>query len=144
MAAAASLVLPDAQATPVNHTFIPLGPDAKGVWWYEDQSASSPVGYQRISISLVRPANAAPGVSASDRVSRVKLGIYLPRLETLGNNATGLTPAPTVAYVERVTMEFALPDRSSLQDRKDGRKYALGLLADTAVIAAIESLQSIY
>lgn len=144
MSAVTQIVLPDALATPVNHTFVPLGPDAQGVWWFEDQSAVSAVGYNRVSISLVRPPIASQSSKSENRVNRVKLGIYLPALETMGNNSAGFTPAPTVAYVERVSMEFILPERATLQNRKDGRKYALSLLADVQVIAAIESLQSIY
>lgn len=146
MSAVSAIVLPDAQATPVNHTFIPLGPDAKNVWWFEDQlaSAASPIGYQRLSLSLTRPSNPAPGASSQERVSRVKMTIHLPRLETLSSNAAGFTPSPTVAYVPRMTVEFILPERSVLQDRKDLRKYITGLLGNQQVIDAIESLQNVY
>lgn len=144
MSAVANLVLPDAQATPVNHTFLPLGPDTKGVWWFEDQSAASPIGYNRVSISLVRPTMGLAGAKSESRVSRVKIGIYLPTLETMSNNSAGFVPAPTVSYVLRSSIEFVVPERSSLQNKKDLRKFALGALADAQVIAATELLQAIY
>lgn len=144
MAAVTPIVLPDAQATPVNHTFVPLGPDTKGIWWFEDQSAVSAVGYNRISISLVRPPPATATTRSENRVNRVKVGLYLPALETMGNNSAGIVPAPTVAYVERVSIEFTLPERATLQNRKDARKFALGVLADAQVVFAIELLQNLY
>lgn len=144
MAAVAQIVLADAQATPVNHTFIPLGPDTNGVWWYEDQSRPSPIGFWKVSISLTRPKAANRGTSSTDRVSRVKVGMYMPQLETLGNNSSGLTPSPTVAYVLTASVQFTLPERSTLQDRKDLRKFVPLVMADAAVIAAVESLQGIF
>lgn len=145
MAAVSSIVLPDAQATPVNHTFIPLGQDAKGVWIFEDQSGDSPVGYQRIGLSITRPQVAKPGeADKASRINRVKLTLYMPRLEVLGTNINGYVPPPTLAYVENCSVEFLMPDRTTLQDRKDGRKYLTGLLANAQVISLVESLQPIY
>lgn len=144
MPAVANIVLADAQATPVNHTFVPVGQDTNGVWWFEDQSAPSPIGYNRISVHVIRPANAGAGANAGDRVSRVKIAIHTPKLEVIGNNALGITPAPTVAYVPRFNAEFILSDRTSLQDRKDLRKYADFLFANALITDCVENLTSIY
>jgi hypothetical protein len=145
MPAVANIVLADAQATPVNHTFIPLGPDTSGVWWFEDQnSGSAEIGWNRISVELKRPRNPAPGQSSSSRLSRVKIGIHTPKLETLGNTSAGLTPPATIAYIPRSTHEFMLPERGTLQDRKDLRKYAEKVLADANIVSVIEQLQSYF
>ncbi len=144
MSAVVNITLNDAQATPVLHTFVPLGPDKLGAWWFEDQSASSPIGYNRISLQLSRVGNPAPGSNSGDRINRVKIGIHTPKLETLGNNSMGLTPPPTLAYVPRFSAEFVLPERSSAQDRKDLRKYADFLLAEAQLTAMVETLQGIY
>lgn len=144
MAAVTNIVLPDAQATPVNHTFIPIGPDQNGVWWFEDQSTASPIGYNRISLQIVKSGNPSPGSNASTRVNRVRMGIHTPKLETLGTSDAGFTPAATVAFVLRANLEFILSDRSSLQDRKDLRKYVQGLCGDAQFYAMIENLQGIY
>lgn len=144
MSAVTNIVLADAQATPVNHTFLPLGPDQKGVWWFEDQTGASPLGYNRIAISLSRGAIGAPGDNAGERTSRVKLAIHTPKLESISNNSAGLTPPPTVAYVPRVNIELIISDRATAQDRKDLRKYAQFLMADAQVVAAVELLQSIF
>lgn len=145
MAAAANIVLADAQATPVNHTFVPLGPDANGVWWFEDQSGTSPIGYNRISLELKRPMNGAQGEDSSKRVSRVKIGIHTPKLENVTNSTvSGVAPAPTLSYIPRCIVEYILPERSALQDRKDIRKYVQFLMADTAIVNACESLQGVW
>lgn len=145
MAAVSAIVLADAQATPVNHTFTPLGPDKNGVWWFEDQSQSTPIGYWRISIQLVRPAPAGNGMaSASNRVNRVKVGFHMPAMETLGTNAAGLTPPPTVAYVDRGSVEYILAERDSLQNRKDLRKMLYNLQANTQVIDMVENLINVF
>lgn len=149
MAAVSSIVLPDAQATPVNHTFIPLGPDRRNsdVWWFEDQSsaAATPLGFNRLSISLSRSAvTNEPMLTASNRVIRFKGTLHTPIMETLSNNSAGLIPAPTVAYVPFCKVEFTLPERCTLQNRKDLRKYVVGLLGNTLVVDMLENLANVY
>lgn len=145
MPAAANIVLADAQATPVNHTFIPLGPDENGVWWFEDQSAASPIGYNRISAKLTRPGTALRGSSDADRVARCKLVVHTPKLEnTTNSTVSGVAPAPTISYTPRASVEFILPERAVLQDRKDLRKYMQFLVADANIVAMVESLQGIW
>lgn len=145
MSAVATIVLPDAQATPVNHSFLPLGPDSKQVWWFEDQVAGSPaIGYNRLSLSLTRPGNPSPGQSSVERLSRVKISIHTPKLEALSNNSAGFTPSPTVAYIPRVNIEFLLPDRAIPQDRKDLLKYAVGALSSVHAVEAVQNLLAIY
>lgn len=144
MAAVSNIVLNDAQATPVAHTFIPLGPDTNGVWWFEDQTGAAPIAYNRISLSLTRPGNPAAGASAGDRVNRVKWSIHTPVLETLGTADNGILPPPKVAYVCRSMGEFILPDRSTLQERKNLRKYADFLLAESQLTSMVETLQNVY
>lgn len=144
MAAVASIVLNDGLATPVAHTFVPLGPDQKGVWWFEDQSASSPIGYDRISLQLVRSGNPAPGSNAGSMVNRVKMGIHCPTLATMGTNDAGILPPPTVDYIDRCNIEFILPAQDNIQNREDVRVYANQLLINAQVIAMIEQLQNVY
>jgi hypothetical protein len=145
MAAVSSIVLADALGTPVNHTFLPLGPDTNGVWWFEDQSQATPIGYWRISLQLKRTPPAGNGQQASsDRVNRVVARMHMPFLETLGTNDAGMTPPPTVSYVERSSQEFVLAERDSLQNRKDLRKMSQNLLANAQVVDMIENLINVY
>lgn len=144
MPTASNIVLADAQATPVNHTFIPLGKDANGVYWFEDQSQVSAIGYWKLSIDVRRPLPGSPGASSSsDRVSRVKWALHEPALETLGTADNGLTPPPTVAFIMRANGEFILSERSSLQNRKDIRKMAALLIDHATMVACVETLQTI-
>lgn len=141
MATATSIVLADAQATPVNHTFIPIGRDDKDVFWYVDQSQANEIGYWKISIEIKKPPLARPGETSAARVTRVKVSLHEPILETLSSNAAGYTPAPTVAYIPRSNVEFVLHERASLQNRKDLRKMTNLLLANQNVIDVVETLQ---
>lgn len=144
MSAVANIVLNDAQATPVAHTFIPLGPDKLGAWWWEDQSPTNAIGYNRISMQLVRSALPNQGANSGERVNRIKVGIHTPVLVTLGTADNGITPPPTVAFVPRCNIEFIMNEGASLQNRKDLRKYADYLLAETQLTAMVESLQNVY
>lgn len=145
MPAVAAITLADAAATPVSHTFNPLGPDVNGVWWFEERLAASTIGNQRISVQLIRPGAPASGQNSSQRICRVKIGIHTPVLETLSNSTiSGITAAPTVAYVDRCNMEFIIPERSVLQDRQTIRKYADNLLANANITTVIESLENYY
>jgi hypothetical protein len=146
MPAVAAIVLADAQTTPVNHTFNPLGPDANGVWWFEDQTTTSAIGNQKISVQLVRPGVPRAGEDSSKRICRVKIGIHTPILENVTNaTISGISPAPTVSYIPRCNMEFLIPERSvKAFDRQTLRKYAANLLANANVTTVIEDLQNFY
>lgn len=145
MALATNIVLADAQATPVNHTFIPIGPDKNGLFWFEDQSQSTPIGYWKISVESKRPAPAQPGENSAKRVIKVKIGLHQPVLENVTNaTVSGVAPAPTVSYVPRTFIEFNLPERSSLLNRQDARKMAANLLANAQVIGIVENLASLW
>lgn len=139
--AAVNIVLADAQATPVNHTFVPLGPDADGIFWWEDQSQASPIGFWRISYQLKRPPVAQQGMNSGSRTIRGVIGLHEPILENVTNNTvSGVAPAPTISYFPRCFTEYVLPERSSLQNRKDLRKMNANLQAEAQLIALIETL----
>jgi len=144
MSAVASIALFDALATPVSHTFIPLGQDKNGVWWFEDQSPAFTLGYNRLSLQLTRTSIAQPGQNSGQRVNRVKLGIHTPKLETLGTADNGIQPPPTLAYTPRCNIEYILSERTALQDRKDLLKYSANLPLNAQVDAMVTLLQSIY
>lgn len=143
--AAVNIVLADALATPVNHTFVPLGPDREGVFWFEDQSQASPIGYWRISYQLKRPPVGAAGQNSNQRTFRAVIGLHEPILENVTNNTvSGISPAPTVSYVPRSFVECVMPERSSLQNRKDLRKMTYNLLNEAQLVALVEQLVTPY
>lgn len=142
MAQASSIVLADAQASPVNHTFVPVGPQKDGFFAFEDQSASSPVGFNRIEVRG-RRTGIAKG-DAGQRSWRVDLRVKTPKLETMAVNDAGIVPPPRVAYVPAAECSFVFSERSALLDRKDGRKFLANLLANAQVVALIEDQMPIW
>lgn len=143
--AAVNIVLADAQGTPVNHTFVPLGPDKDGVFWFEDQSQASPIGFWRISYQLKRPPPGATGQSSSQRTYRAAIGLHEPILENVTNNTvSGIAPAPTIAYSPRCFVEYVMPERTALLDRKNLRKMTWNLQNEAQLIALVENLVTPY
>lgn len=138
---AANIVLADAETIPLNHTFVPIGPDANRVFWFEDQSQMTANGFWRISCSLKRPPAATAGTSSNGRTYRAVIQLSEPILETLGTATYGgIPPAPTVSYIPRVTVEFVIPERAVLQNRKNLRKMIATLLTETQMTALVETL----
>ena len=138
---ASNIVLADAQATPVNHTFVPVGRDNADVYWFEDQSNANAIGFWKISMELKRPAAPAAGTNSDKRTYRAKIGLHEPVLETLSNSTvSGILPAPTVSYVPRAFVDFVLPERAALLDRKNVRKMLASLLVESQLTAMVESL----
>jgi len=76
--------------------------------------------------------------------SKVIVTLCVPTLETLGTSDNGITPPPTLAYVEDFRAEFTLAERSSSQERKDTRVLAMNLFANAQLVSAVDSLQPIY
>lgn len=141
MTVATDIVLADAQATPVNHTFKPIGPDRDGVFWFVDQSISNAIGFWRISVKTTVPKAARAGESSRDRNFRVTVGLHEPVLETLSNSTvSGIAPAPTVSYIPRVFTEYVMPERASELDRKNLRKMNANLQANANILAVVEAL----
>lgn len=142
--ALANIVLVDTQATPVTHTFVPVGPDENGVLTWQDQSAASPLGYWSIKLDLKIPSLPQAGTvsQATQRVIRPRIELHMPVLENVTNSTvSGIAPAPTVSYVCRVRNgEFIIPERATLQNRKDLRKLYKDLLQDLTVSGMLENL----
>lgn len=139
-----NIVLADAQATPVNHTFIPTGPDKNGVQYLTDYSQSNALGYWQISIQTTRPAPVKSGDSAAGRTYKVKIGLHEPVLaQYAGGSQTGFIPAARVEYVSRSFCEFIMPEQGADLDRKNLRKMTANLLANPSVLAIIENLEQV-
>lgn len=139
MTAIANIIVNDGLATPVAHTFAP----AKTVADFallEDRVSGFYVGYNKLTFSLTRP-NGKPG---SARNLKLNIKIETPKLETIGNNSAGLTPPPTVAYRPVAELIFTLPERCSLQDRKDLAAFTKNVLANANFDVAIQQYELPY
>lgn len=115
----ANFIANDGAATPVAHTFSTKSNDLHQTVW-EDRSSGVPIGYAK---AILKTADLAS-------VRKVDLGISVPTLEAVsGANSLGFTPPATVAYTHRVDINFKLPQRGTLQERKDLYAYAVNMLA---------------
>lgn len=130
-----TIVVPDAAATPVNHTFSPVRIDGDTATWLE-KSASVASGFWTL-ISTLR----APLAGQKEKVYRetLKLAIPVTAIETI--NGVSKT---TLLYTMRANVEFVIPADSSLQNRKDLRKLTVGILNDASTVAQVESLDNMY
>lgn len=127
------IVLADGQATPANKTFTPVTSqkgDSPAVWY--ERSASSPLGYRRLTIFVTAKTNA---------VSKVRIVIADPVLASFGANCCIDSNTPQVSYTDFFDCTFSLPASSTLANRKDILAYAKNVLANAFVIAAVENLE---
>lgn len=140
MAAIANIVINDGAGTPVAHTFAP----AKAVADYallEDRAAGVYIGYNKLTFSLTRPTGAT---QVANRNLKLSIKIETPKMETLSSNDAGIIPPPTVSYRPVVELTATLPERCSLQDRKDLQAFIKNALANAFVTNAFENYELPY
>jgi hypothetical protein len=121
MTAFANLVLADGQPTPVNHTFakkkIGDGSDANTILaLWEDRVSGVAVGFPKISQQTRFPGT----TKGAPRSTKVSVKVTAPIMEVVSNSTvSGIAPAPTVAYANSANIEMTMPERSSIESRKD-------------------------
>jgi len=144
MTAIAALTIADGQATPANKTFSPVNIDATGVAKWADRSGGIAIGFNTVSMRLRTPPTAGK-ISSADRVYRLSLRVATPVLEvTSASTGTGIQPAPTKAFEPLATIELVLPERSTMQQRKDLLAYVKNYLNNAVVKAAVEDFEQVY
>lgn len=145
MAQIANIILPDAQATPVNHTFVPTSINAAGVATWQSQEGNYAIGNWMVTQQLSRPALPSAGMSSAGRIIQHRIGLYMPELEVVTNStSTGIKPAPTVAYFNKANVTFLLPERGERTTRADLAKILIGLLSDPSVQDAVLDFEASY
>lgn len=139
---ATNIVIADANAAPVNHTFAPNGFDTKtNNYWWVDSSQSNALGYWKIGVSLTRPPEAVGRQSSQDRNYRVKVQVLEPVLANITNSTvSGIAPVPTLAYSMRSYHEFVLAEAGTSLDRKNIGKMSPLILQNAQILAVIENL----
>lgn len=136
MAALASITVNDSVST--ERVFAPAGISPEGVAMYEDRSGGISVGFPKLTVNLRRPTKTSTNYRAT-----VKL--VLPILEqTSPSTATGIQPAPTVAYSITAQTEVVIPSRSTLTDRQNALAIHKNALADAVVTALFEQYEAIW
>lgn len=131
MAAIANIVLADGQATPVNHTFVPLNQEGVNSSW-NDAASGIVAGFP-----VLRCKTNAD--SPDSEVDKLTFNLDVPTLEALSANAAGFTPGPTVAYVGRIKVELLIPRRSSQAERDNLAAYVKNLTAHAVLQNAVKS-----
>jgi hypothetical protein len=131
LAAIASISLTDAAATPLVRVFSPTRKKDGELFTYHNRSSGIVVGFDAFSIQT-RQAD------KTTKATKVTLKLVTPILEqTSPSTTTGIQPAPTVAYNLLASVELVLPDRSSLQNRKDLLAMIRDALSETVVTQAV-------
>jgi hypothetical protein len=139
MPAFTSITLNDAQATPVAHVFYPVtkfSTEQEVVASYEDKSGGQAIAFKVLRLRYRRPINPIGSggkarTSTDDRVYRLVMEVSDPVLETLGTASNGIMPAQTISYVTRAKVELMIPERATLQNRKDLFAYVRNALVAT-------------
>lgn len=138
MSAIASMSISDGQSTPVVHTFAPVGIDQASVAKWADRSGGIALGFPVVSQSLRSPSKAS-------RNYKLTIKVAVPVLEvTSPSTATGIQPAPTLAYSLIANVDVTLPERSTVAQRKDLAAYLRNYLANAVVTNAIENFEAVY
>lgn len=134
----APLTLADGQATPVNHTFNPVNIDYLGVAKWADRSGGIALGFPVVTLSTRQP-------TAANRSYKVVAKVVTPVLDISSpSTSTGIQPAPSKAYDLVANIEFVLPERSTLQQRKDILAYVKNAIANSVVTAAVQDFESVF
>lgn len=143
MAAAANIILTDAESTPVNRAFIPArvtGDFAQ----YEYRDADQYIGYDKLSLQLVRPSG--PIVEGTNRNLKLHVKLETPLMKTLstGTTSTGYTAAPAVDYRLVAEVKLTCPEQCSLQDRMNLHAMIVDALGEAAVGALVYNYEMPY
>jgi hypothetical protein len=138
MAQRANITLTDATpVTPVNRVYSPTQ-SSDGLIRWQDRTQAIFVGQNRLTISQRLADKQA-------RTNKFVFKLETPILEqTSPSTSTGIQPAPTVAYTPLATVEFVLPDRATVQERKDLLAQLRDLIGEAIVTNMVHDLDLIW
>lgn len=139
MTAFTNITINDGQATPVAHTFTARRLE-NGVAKWQDLVSGIAVGFPTIQASLREPVK-----NSKSPIYKASLKVTLPVLETVNASTyNGITPAPTKAYDVVANLDILLPERSTLQDRKNIQAYLVNALNQADLKSMIIDLNMVY
>lgn len=129
----ANIVVFDGQAVPVSHTFIGESVAREGkttvVATYKEAAAGVPDEAQgRITLKRTRLPSG---------VMRQSVRVEIPVMEAInGQNASGYTAAPKVAYVDAVEVVSYASKRSIIANRRSVRQLAINVSGNVSTSVA--------
>jgi len=130
-----TIVVPDAAATPVNHTFSPVKVNGDSAVMLEKSSSSS-LGYWPLTLQ-----QRSPVAGQTEKLYRTKINLAIPIIYTEVINGVN---RPSLGYTMRANVEFVIPADATLQNRKDLRKLVVGILNDASTVAMVEQQENLY
>lgn len=130
MANIANIIINDAAATPVAHTYVPIT-TSPAFWRETNASALSLAGQPTIKL-VSRLDNTASGLN------KIRVILDMPSEAVLGTANDGYKAAPKVDYSTRAVVEFFLPSRSTLAQRKEARVRLSNLLLNALVVDSVD------
>jgi hypothetical protein len=134
MASIANVVLADGQASPVNKTFTPKDCTSTLASW-TDRTSGIPIGQPQLTLSMTEGKD----------TTRVTFKVVVPTLETTSTDGVaGYVAAPKVAYQVMGKVDLVLPNRASLQERKNIQAFVKNMLANAFVTKAVEEFERPY
>jgi hypothetical protein len=130
-----TIVVPDAATTPVNHTFSPVKVNGDSAVMLE-KSATASLGYWPLTLQ-----QRSPVAGQTEKVYRTKINLAIPVVYTEVINGVN---RPSLGYTMRANIEFVIPADATLQNRKDLRKIAVGILNDASTVSMVEAQENLY
>lgn len=130
MPAIADIVLQDAAATPVNHTFGVVTTNGAKADWAE-RSSLTPAGYLGISHEIRKESPTGP------KANRVVITGMFPVTQTVNG-------IPTVTRYNSAKVELNFAQESTDQERKDVLAYMTNFLSNANVKTSVQILQPFY
>lgn len=140
MPAIASNGYVDGESTPITHTFDPAKTSSDYALW-ENRVGGIYVLYEKLAFTLTRPKGPA---KQAGRELVFTMRLECPVGEALGTSDSGLTPPATVAYRPWVEVTYHLPDRSTMQQRKNLRSLVSAVHAGTPLQNAVDNFSVPY
>ncbi len=140
MSAQAAIVINDGAGTPAARTFAARGVETlptgqrKGTW---RENAGEYLGQPTIEQYSKFPTGDGGGKA------NIKWVIKVPTLQTVGTNDAGITPPKSVAYVNRVVIDYDISLQATAEERSHLRAFAENLLATALAEDTVENLDPV-
>lgn len=124
----ASITINDGQGTPAAHTFSPVTTDGSVASLKE--RVGVPISYTGLTVQVRPPVKGG-------EVYKVRIAFAIP--------TTAVVDGQTVVdYTHSGSLELLLPERGTLQNRKDLQAFFKNALGHATVTSVIENLEPLY
>lgn len=137
MAIRSTIVLTDAAATPVNHSYFPVTSGGNVMLWI-DRTQGIAAGQNKLTLAQRAPKKGAPTYNMSWKLETPILA------QTSPSTATGIQPVPTVDHTNLVAVNIVCHERSTTQERNDLLAQVRDLLSEAIVTNQVKDLDLVW